>query len=72
MNTRFQFRTRLAADREILSQQATLLPGESARPAGAGGLYTPQMLHLSAFLPVFKLNREDLTVAHPLLKEVLR
>jgi hypothetical protein len=72
MKTRFQFRTRLAADREILSHQATFLPGESARPPGAGELYTPQMQHLAAFLPVFNLDRNNLTMAHTLLKEVLR
>ena len=72
MKSAVQFRSRLAFGGEILAQSATFLPGDTARPAAAGEIYTPEMQHLAGFLPVLNFNRKNLTVAQPLLKEVLR
>jgi hypothetical protein len=71
MKTPFQFRSRLARGGEILTQQATFLPVAPAQPPGSGKIYTQEMQHLAGFLPVFDFNRKNLTVAQPLLKEVL-
>jgi hypothetical protein len=72
MKTPFQFRSRLRSGGEILTQHATFLPVQPARPSLTGEIYTPEMQHLAGFLPVFKFKRKNLTVAQPLLKELLR
>lgn len=72
MKTAIQFRSRLAFGGEILAQSATFLPVEPARPFAEEEIYAPEMQHLAGFLPVLNFNRKNLTVARPLLKEVLR
>lgn len=72
MKSALQFRSRLAFGGELLAQSATFLPGEPARPPADGGIYTQEMQHFAGFLPVLNFNRKILTVAQPLLKQVLR
>lgn len=72
MRTALQFRSRLAFGGEILAQQATFLPVMPARQTDDGEIYTSEMQHLAGFLPVFNINRKNLTVAQPLLKEKSR
>ena len=43
-----------------------------ARQTDDGEIYTSEMQHLAGFLPVFNINRKNLTVAQPLLKEKSR
>ena len=72
MKTTLQLRSRLAFGREILAQRMTFLPVDPARPAETGPNYAEEMQHSSGFLPFFNINRKKLTVAQPLLWEVLR
>jgi hypothetical protein len=72
MKTALQFRSRLAFGGEILAQPATFLPGATLRPAADLEIFTPELQHLAGFLPVLNFNRKKMTLAQPLLKEVLR
>jgi hypothetical protein len=72
MKTALQFRSRLAFGGEILAQQVPFLPVESAGSSAREAIYASEMQHLAGFLPVFNINRKNLTVAQPLLKEELR
>ena len=72
MKSALQFRSRLAFGWEILAHTATFLPVTPAvRDAGAE-IYAPEPRHLGGFLPFLNFNRKKLTMAQPLLKEVLR
>ena len=70
--THFHFRSQLASGGEILAQQATFLPVQTAGPRAGEEIYTSELLDLAGFLPILNFNRKNLTVAQPLLKEELR
>jgi hypothetical protein len=72
MKNHFQFRSRLASGGEILAQQATFLPVQTARPHPGEDIYTSELEHLASFLPIFNINGKKFMVAQPLLKEELR
>ena len=72
MKSAVQFRSHLAFGGEILAQPATFLPGEAGLAEGDGQIYTPELRHLAGFLPILNFNRKKVTLAQPLLKEVLR
>ena len=72
MKSAVQFRSRLAFGGEILAQSATFLPVEPGRLCADRDIFTPEQQHFAGFLPVLNFNRKNLTVAQPLLKEVLR
>ena len=70
--THFHFRSRLASGGEILAQQATFLPVQTAGTHAGEEIYTSEFVHLAGFLPIFNFNGKNFTVAQPLLKEELR
>jgi hypothetical protein len=70
MKPAFHFRCRFANTGEIFSQPTTFLPVIPARSALAGQLCTFESFHFVDFMPDSDLNRKNLTVAQPLLKEV--
>ena len=72
MNPPFQFLRRLATGGEILAQQVTFLPAKPARPGPRGQGLLPEIAFSGLFCPIFGMNRKNLTVAQPLLMEVLR
>jgi hypothetical protein len=86
MNPHSQFTSRLGPRPqagEILAQQATILPGEPVFETDFGPPVPPEFRCFPALLPVSRdipgilarnsnTDRKNLTLAQPLLKEVLR
>jgi hypothetical protein len=64
------FRSRLSRGGEILTQRLPFLPVGPVPAAAAGGILRPKLQPRAGFLPVFRFNRKNLTLAQPLLKEV--
>jgi hypothetical protein len=72
MKNTLPFLSRLACGRENLTQHLPFLPVGPAPAAADGGIYRPDMPAGAGFSPAFSFNRENLTLAQPLLKEDLR
>jgi hypothetical protein len=70
--TSFQFRAQLAAGGEILAQQATFLPVESASRLAMGVFYTEEIQHWAGFSPVFNINQKTINGGTTVAKEDLQ
>jgi hypothetical protein len=72
MKTRFDFRSSLALDGEILTQPATFLPGQLGHAPSAKENFSQKSLYLPDFGGFHRFNPAKNTMAQPLLKEHLQ